>query len=206
MILLLAVAIGLLAGVARARVSGRRLVAPPISMVWLVLVAFLPQWLAFYGPTSWLRLPDHLVPIGLVTSQILLLIFVWANRGLPGFWVLGLGLGLNLLVIVLNGGWMPISPETLGRMYPDRAADVWIVGERLGTSKDVILAVADTRLAWLSDRFILPSWSPYRVAYSLGDIFITAGAFILLWSLGGLSHIQPTRTNYEYANPGQSGT
>jgi hypothetical protein len=202
MILLSAVAAGLIAGMLRAWAQGRRLLVPELSMMWLVPAAFLPQWLAFFGPTSRLRIPDAAISIALVTSQILLLIFVWANREQPGFWALGLGLGLNLLVIAANGGWMPISPETLGRMYPNRTPDTWILGERLGTSKDLVLAVADTRLAWLSDRFTLPSWSPYRVAFSLGDILIGAGAWLLLWSLGGLSHTQPTRTNYEYANPG----
>jgi hypothetical protein len=38
-------------------------------------------------------------------------------------------------------------------------------------------------LWWLSDRFLVPQWSPYRVTFSLGDIFISLGAFWLLWRL-----------------------
>jgi hypothetical protein len=205
MVLLWAVAIGLLAGILRAAFNGRRLSAPPLVGLWLVPIAFLPQWLAFFSPVSWLRIPERAIPIALVMSQILLLIFVWANRRLPGFWALGLGLSLNLLVIALNGGWMPISPETLGRMYPERGIDTWVVRERLGISKDIILNVADTRLVWLSDRFILPTWLPYRVAFSIGDVIITIGVYLLLWSLGGLSDTHLTRANYEYANTGQSG-
>jgi hypothetical protein len=47
----------------------------------------------------------------------------------------------------------------------------------------MIMAPADTRLAWLSDRFTLPAGLPQNVAFSLGDVFLSIGAFLLLWSL-----------------------
>ena len=183
MILLVAVVAGLLAGLARARHGRRPLRVPDLRLVWLALVAFLPQMVVFYLSAG-SRLPaDSLAAAALVSSQGALLIFAWLNRKQPGFWALGLGLALNLLVITLNGGLMPISPETAGRLMPDAAPDVLQVGHRLG--KDIVLPAAATRLEWLADRFLLPSWLPYRVAFSLGDVLIALGAFWLLWAMGG---------------------
>ena len=183
MILLLAVVAGLLAGLARAWQGGRRLASPNLCLVWLVPLAFLPQWLAFYLPATCKLIPDYLAATVLVGSQALLLVFAWLNRSQPGFWALGLGLALNLLVIALNGGLMPISPETVARLVPDAPPDAWQIGQRLGSGKDVILPIAATRLWWLGDRFLLPAWFPYQVAFSLGDAFIAGGAFWLLWML-----------------------
>ncbi len=183
MILLMAVIAGLLAGLARARHGRRSLRVPDLRLVWLTLVAFLPQMVAFYLPGDG-RLPaDSLAAAALVGSQGVLLIFAWLNRKQPGFWALGLGLTLNLLVIALNGGLMPISPETAGRLMPDAAPDLLQVGHRLG--KDIVLPAAATRLEWLADRFLLPSWLPDRVAFSSGDVLIALGAFWLLWAMGG---------------------
>jgi hypothetical protein len=179
-ILLLAVVAGLLAGQVRAWRGRRRLMPPSLRLVWLVLLAFSPQWFAFYLPATRRLIPDGLAAVALVSSQALLLVFAWFNRDRPGFWALGLGLALNLLVIALNGGLMPISPETVARLAPKALPEAWQVGSRLGISKDVILPVAATRLWWLSDRFLLPAWFPYRVAFSLGDVFIASGAFWLL--------------------------
>jgi hypothetical protein len=184
MILLLALTFGLLASLTRAWVGGRRLTPPDLRLTWLTLVAFVPQWFVFYLPATRELLADQLVVVGLVSSQALLLVFVWFNRRQPGFWVLGLGLALNLLVIVLNGGLMPISPEMAARLMPAAPLDPWQVGSRLGVTKDIILPVPETRLWWLSDRFLLSAWS-YRVAFSPGDVFIAGGAFWLLWTLGG---------------------
>ena len=190
MILLLAVLGGALAGWARAWAGGRHYRPASLSYTWLVAAAVLPQGLAFYFPLTRDIIPDGVVRFLLIGSQAGLLVFVWLNRRQPGFWILGMGLALNLLVISANGGLMPISPETVAQLIPDHPPDAWQTGVRLGWSKDVILPSAGTNLWWLSDRFLLPAWFPQRVAFSIGDVLIALGAFWLLWAQGG-----PTMTN-----------
>lgn len=185
LILLLAVFAGLLAGLLRASYRKCKLYIPHLDWVWLVPVAFILQWLALRLPSTSNSFPAEIIPIGLVGTQILLLAFAWTNRSQPGFWMLGLGLGLNFFVIGLNGGLMPISPETVASITDGVPAGTWEVGQRFSDSKDIVLPVTGMRLGLFSDRFLLPDWVPYRVAFSLGDVLIGLGAFTLMWSLGG---------------------
>ncbi len=190
LILLVAVLAGLLAGLIRAWIHQNRLHAPELRLIMLVPVAFILQALAFYLPGIGRSLPISLVSFALVVSQALLLGFAWANRRLEGFWLLGLGLLLNLAVIVLNGGMMPISPETVMRLAPNAPPGSWSVGARLGLNKDLVLPEARTTLAFLSDRFILPNWFSRGsagnavAAFSIGDVVISLGAFWVIWSFG----------------------
>jgi len=181
LILLLAIIAGLLFATIRAWYGKRSFLIPDLRAVWLVITAFAPQWLAFYLPLTRRLVTKELAAGALTTSQLLLLFFVWFNRKQSGFWILGVGLILNLAVIGLNGGLMPITPETLGRMVPDRPIGSWLIGSRVGNAKDVVLPTQQTRLAWLSDRFLLPRWFPYQAAFSAGDVFIAIGAFWWLW-------------------------
>ncbi len=177
MILLTAVLIGLAAGFGRATRTQREYFVQELRWIWLVPVAFLPQFAAFLFPATRESIPDLAARVILVGSQIILLIFAWANRRQAGFWALTLGLGLNLVVIVANHGFMPIDPETVQRLAPDAPAGAWTIGARLGVTKDIVLAREQTRLGLFADRFLIPDWSPYRVAFSLGDVLISIGAF-----------------------------
>ncbi len=170
MILLLAVILGLVVAQMRGGLH-----FPHLRYEWGALLGFLPQ-LILFSPLG-RSIPLAIVAIGLVTSQFTLLVFVWLNRHSRPLLVLGLGLLLNMAVIVANGGLMPISPE----MAQTLTGTEWATGQRFGVSKDFVILPAETRLWWLSDRFLLPV-PGYYVAYSPGDIVIALGAFLFLSS------------------------
>lgn len=180
MILVLGIAAGWLGGLIRSRIKGLPYQVPQLKKIWLVLAAVLPQLLIFQIPYTANWFSSTWAAGVLVASQLVLLIFIWFNRDRIGIIILGLGLALNLLVILLNKGLMPISPETLLALNPDIPLSAWQIGTRPGMSKNIMLPVEDTRLAWLSDAILLPEWFPWTGALSLGDLFIVLGVFWLL--------------------------
>lgn len=185
MVLAFAVIAGLIVGLVRARIGKRSYRIVSIRWPGLVIFAFIPQLVYFYLARAGIRVSGEWAPVILISSQVLLLVFVWLNRKQPGFWLLGAGLLMNFLVIVLNGGLMPISPEAVRKIYPNVPESAWSVGRRLGNGKDIVLPVSATRLWFLSDRLVTPEWLHYPVAFSVGDVLVALGAFWLLWSLGG---------------------
>ena len=187
MVLLIAVVAGLVAALLRSWIRHEKFITLKIQSVWLVFLAFLPQYFAFSLQMTRERIPDSWIPFILIGSLLLLIAFVWQNRKLPGMWIMGLGLGLNFLVIALNHGFMPLSPETAQNLMEPGVNVPLTIGERVGYGKDILLQTQDTKLWFLSDIFLLPEWLNYKVAFSIGDIFISVGAFLFLWSLGGSS-------------------
>lgn len=181
MILLTAIATGTLAGWGYARWKGAAWQSPVFNATWLVAFGFLPQLMAFYLPLTRKSLSDEAASLCLVVSQILLLLFTALNFRLPGMPVLALGLLCNLAVIVANGGFMPLTTDAASRLVSQSVFDSLVLGERVSSaSKDILLPEASIRLSWLADRFVPPSSFPYRFAFSLGDVFISAGTFWIL--------------------------
>lgn len=121
----------------------------------------------------------------LILSYALAAWFVWANRHLPGMWLLGIGLGANWLVILANGGYMPITYEALAAAGQARLATGVTAGTVVFGSKDILLPFAETRLGLLSDLFVIPPPFPVTGIFSAGDVLIALGLFWLVpYALG----------------------
>jgi hypothetical protein len=192
MILLVAVVAGFVAALIRSWIRHEKFMSLNIHGAWLVFAAFLPQYLAMSLQVTRERMPNSWMPYILVGSQLLLIVFVWLNRKQSGMWVMGVGLLMNFLVMILNHGFMPLSPETAQQLIEPGIQVSLTIGERVGFGKDILLTTAETKLWFLSDIFLLPKWTHYRAAFSAGDVLISVGAFLFLWSLGGPSQRKTT--------------
>ena len=104
-------------------------------------------------------------------SYGLLVWFVVLNRRRLGVLIAGLGMGLNLMAITANGGYMPASRAAL-----DLAGNAYD-GQALNNSAVID---AGTRLSYLGDVFAVPSWMPAANVFSLGDVLIVAGIAVIL--------------------------
>jgi hypothetical protein len=185
-ILLVGVLLGLIAGALRAWLIKQPYTLPDIQRMELALLAFVPQALTFFVPQTTGFVNQQWAAAILPVSLGILVIFVWFNRRLQGFWLLGLGLLLNLAVITANGGLMPITPETLTIVHGEQAQA--LIDSRAYGSKSIVLPAEETRLEWLADRFTVPDRLPIQFAYSLGDVLLVAGAFWALWAGGVERH------------------
>ncbi len=115
-------------------------------------------------------------------SFVLLVTFVVLNRWRVGFLVIGIGMLLNLSVIVANGGLMPIAPSTMERAgLEDELAELEL-GDSVPQTKNVLLDEGDTHLELLSDRITWGSSGPVPV-FSIGDAVIGIGLIIILVEL-----------------------
>jgi hypothetical protein len=180
MILALAVAVGLVVGLARYRSRAfSRIAASPLRSLWLALLAVALQLPLLRAPAGSVQRVSVEQALFLL-SHLTLLVFVWRNWRLTGIQILGLGVICNLLVIALNGGFMPITPQTLTQINPGSLPSRWQVGFHYGYSKDIILLREQTRLQMLSDRWVIPPPFLWPTAFSLGDVLIAIGIVVLL--------------------------
>ncbi len=118
-------------------------------------------------------LPDELVfqAILLNLSHVGFTLLFLINRQLPGAKLAAVGLTLNLIVMLSNGGWMPITPKNIHDITPAWQVEV---GTRPPSSKNIVLFREDTNLWFLSDAIRVNT--PLRQsAMSAGDIVMLVG-------------------------------
>jgi len=160
--------------------SIRPLVHLPLRWGWLALILFAAQAYLIFWPepkAQGLLSPRAMI---LVLSYLILIFVAWSNRSLPGMNLILVGIALNFLVIVANGGFMPVAPQTLIRGGHTHLVAALESGARVSRSKDVLLWPEQTKLWFLSDIFVIPERYPLAGSFSLGDVLIASGAFILL--------------------------
>lgn len=92
---------------------------------------------------------------------------LWSNLNLPGMKLFALGTLLNFVVIIANGGMMPVSAQAIALAG---------LPEPAGTH---MLLTAETKLWFLADIIPLPVPFLARVI-SIGDILIYVGIFYFM--------------------------
>lgn len=170
MLFLLAIIIGMAAGALR---HGRLSNLPSLNLrsVWILLIALLIQALIFP-----LFLPQPLLPFATaplhLMSYALVVVWIFLNLRTRPMWLVGVGGLSNLVVLVANGGYMPVSLDALVQAGQANTASHLAVA---GVYANVIPMGADTRLNALGDILAMPDWVPLARVFSLGDIVIAVG-------------------------------
>ena len=168
MFLLIAILVGFAAGFL---LGGRPRHLVRLHLRWpvLIFVALVIQVAIF---TSWLPVPQPLRPILYILSNVIALAWLGRNIRIQGVPCVALGAISNLAAIVANGGRMPVDGAMLARAR-GAAAELAIAQGQSATNS--VLSNGQTRLSWLTDRFLLAPPFPFPTVFSVGDLLIGLG-------------------------------
>ena len=142
------------------------------KLILIILGLFILQWttIIFSQERTTLQM------ILLIASHLALALLFLLNRHIAGAKLFALGIILNTLVMVANGGWMPVTPETYQFVHPGQSAEIYAHPPK---SKNIILPRSETTLWLLSDS--IPVTLPWRRnAVSIGDVLmvVAIGQFL----------------------------
>lgn len=153
----------------------RRLSQLRVRHVELLLAAFAVKVaVALLGTAHAVIAVNAARPLNVI-GAVLLLLVVWFNRKLPGAWLFGLGLALNLLVIVSFGGRMPVL------LPQDADPDSPLLALLRGGLDPLHVPLQHPQGLWfLGDVFTIPSLGGHASLVSVGDLLMAAGVAWLI--------------------------
>lgn len=166
MFILYGVVIGLLVG-AMSRGSPARLGGLRFRWGLVVMLGMVAQLLLFSSPLGEALGP--VAPAVYMATNGVVLAAVARNLLIPGLPLVLLGGAANLLAMVANGGYMPVSraaAEAMGRT------------PATGYSNSALLE--HVQLAPLTDIFAMPAWLPVTNVFSVGDVLIFVGVGVAI--------------------------
>jgi hypothetical protein len=142
---------------------------------WIFPLLLVVQFVVYLNQEKYeflIKYSGYMFMLVYVTGLVVLLL----NRKEKGFWFILSGVFLNFLVMLVNGGKMPVSLEAASVLDPVYTK---MLLEGTVVSKHILLN-SSTHLSFLGD--IIPLSSPYprSQAISIGDIIMNFGIFIYL--------------------------
>lgn len=154
---LIGLLLGLVTGGSPARLSR-------LQFRWglLVMLAMAAQLLLFSSPAGNALGPA--APVVYMATNVVVLVVVARNLPIPGLPLVLVGGASNLLAMVANGGYMPVSRaalEAMGRAPTN------------GYSNSAL--IENVQLGPLTDIFAMPLWLPVANVFSIGDVVIGVG-------------------------------
>ncbi|RJQ31999.1 MAG: hypothetical protein C4589_01145 [Peptococcaceae bacterium] len=148
-----------------------------LKQPWLILTALLLQAIIFSPLNNKFLLS---VPYTYIFSYILIIAFILLNINIKSFIVIGLGMFANFLAITANGGYMPAKIEHL--QYFSSPETIELLKKGMASNNSIMLT-EHSKLGFLADTYYLPPGLPLANVFSIGDVIIAAGAFILFQEL-----------------------
>lgn len=133
----------------------------------VVMLGMAAQLLLFSSPLGDALGP--VAPIVYMATNGVVLAAVARNLPIPGLALVLLGGAANLLAMVANGGYMPVSRAAAEAMGRTPAG---------GYSNSALLE--QVQLAPLTDIFAMPTWLPVANVFSAGDVLIFVGVAIAI--------------------------
>ncbi len=166
--ILLALIVGALAGGGLPRLADMRL-----RWVWVLLLALVVRLGAVLLRQNMI---GEELPLGWawVVAYLLIFVWLWGNWRVPGLQVASVGIGLNALAVMLNGGQMPIwtgAFEAAGFTSAALANDPFHFLLYTGTAADFI-----ARGGLFGDVVPIP-FPVIRDVVSIGDVLLALGIF-----------------------------
>ena len=126
---------------------------------------------------------DHTIHTTLhLASYGLLGAFAFANRRIVGVPIIAVGGLSNFIAIAANGGVMPTAPSAAKSLAVTGSSDEFLNSRVL----------EHPRLQYLGDVFPTPASLPLHNVFSVGDIILLFGVFVLVHSACG-SKVMPRR-------------
>jgi uncharacterized protein DUF5317 len=153
----------------------RRLSQLRVRHVELLLAAFAVKVaVALLGTAHSVNAVNAARPLNVI-GAVLLLVVVWFNRKIPGAWLFGAGLALNLLVIVSFGGRMPVLlPQDADPNSP-------LLALLRGGLDPLHVPLQHPQGLWfIGDVFTIPSLGGHASLVSIGDLLMAAGVAWLI--------------------------
>lgn len=165
---------GIVIGLIFAKLAGgkfAKLLLVHFTAPWLIAIAFVVQYASiFFFP--------NILLIAILISYILLFLFSVLNRMIPGFYLVLAGIFMNILVMMVNKGRMPVELEAAKDLSPEDFPAL-VAGEY---GKHIAMS-DQTHLNFLGDIFYLHAPYPHPTIVSLGDIVFSMGMIYFIYKI-----------------------
>ena len=170
--ILIAIIIGFIRGGSFKRFADIR-----FRMGWIFPVLLFIQLTIFYfqNKVAWV---GHISNLSFMAIYVVGLTFLWVNRHHTHFKTIFIGVCLNFIVMVINGGRMPVSMGAAAVIDPH-----YLEATKNALYAKHTIVTNSTKLAFLGD--ILPLSAPYprEQAISIGDVVMNIGVFLFIQSV-----------------------
>jgi hypothetical protein len=148
----------------------------------VLIVALFAQFLIFsflLGREPFIHRIGPYIHIATLCASLFVMVM---NRHVPGMKIIIAGAALNLLVIVANGGFMPISESALSIAGME---DEMLHHAPRHSTEDYLLAnsrlsAGEANLLFLGDIIPIPKGLPISTVISIGDAVLAAGASVAI--------------------------